>query len=370
MVQFSSINSQAKRILADYITQSANMALALQGETSYTGAFSVVVQENGFLFIPRLPASFLIDDQLYERIFKIANVALYPQYTLIKHPAMVLVPLTTDDIHVQRALYFPWIKGIPERLIIPDLEAFARQSVGSKTIPIMKNGLASINLNRMTSVLIAGTSGGGKSYLLTYLLEMFKAANSELIVIDPKGDSPTRWALENKIPVFYPHANRSKSEFLNLVNEQLSWALNTIYERQQELLKNPKTQFRRKTLVIDEVLALTEGVQKSIKESFFSLLSEIALLGRATKVGLILVSQRFDHQTIPVSVREQANTLVQIGHITSKTTQFLFPDLNPEGIVIPTGHGTGFIKTIGPKQPHIVLPLLCPTYTIKRGIIS
>ncbi|MCB5132272.1 hypothetical protein LGW84_09700, partial [Streptococcus mutans] len=36
--------------------------------------------------------------------------------------------------------------------------------------------------------------------------------------------------------------------------------------------------------IIDEVLALSEGVNKTIKDSFFSLLSQIALLGRTTKV--------------------------------------------------------------------------------------
>lgn len=102
--------------------------------------------------------------------------------------------------------------------------------------------------------------------------------------------------------------------------------------------------FDHLTIVIDEVLALSEGVNKTIKDSFFSLLSQIALLRWATRVHLLLVSQRFDHNTIPVSVREQLNVLIQIGNINKKTTQFLFPDLDPEGIVIPIGKGTGLIR--------------------------
>ncbi|EMB77443.1 putative FtsK/SpoIIIE family protein [Streptococcus mutans 11VS1] len=103
--------------------------------------------------------------------------------------------------------------------------------------------------------------------------------------------------------------------------------------------------------------------------SFFSLLSQIALLGRATKVHLFLVSQRFDHTSIPISVREQLNVLIQIGNINSKTTQFLFPDLDPEGIVIPIGKGTGLIQIIDNEHPYQVLPLLCPTYYTKKGIL-
>ena len=32
--------------------------------------------------------------------------------------------LDTNDIHVQRGLFFPWKVGISERLVIPDLEEF------------------------------------------------------------------------------------------------------------------------------------------------------------------------------------------------------------------------------------------------------
>ncbi|EQC95555.1 hypothetical protein LLT3_14315, partial [Lactococcus cremoris subsp. cremoris TIFN3] len=120
--------------------------------------------------------------------------------------------------------------------------------------------------------------------------------------------------------------------------------MNIIYKRQEILYDNPRHPFSHLTIVIDEVLALSEGTNKNIKDSFFSLISQIALLGRATKVHLLLVSQRFDYQSIPVSVREQLNVLIQIGNINKKTVQFLFPDLDPEGIVIPLGKGTGLIQ--------------------------
>ena len=187
--------------------------------------------------------------------------------------------------------------------------------------------------------------------------------------MDPKFDTPSRWARENGISVIHPKRNRSKSDFVSEINENLSSSLNLIQERQESLYDNPEQDFEHLTIVIDEVLALSEGVNKTIKESFFSLLSQVALLGRATKVHLLLVSQRFDHNTIPVSVREQLNVLIQIGNINKKTTQFLFPDLDPEGIVIPIGKGTGLIQIIDNEHPYQVLPLLCPTYYTKKGIL-
>lgn len=356
-----------KKALEQYLLQSLNMGLgsSIQGETSYTNSFDIKITAEGFIFIPRLPASYIIDDELYQKIFLIANASLYPRYTLLKQNSAYFISLDTDDIHVQRGLFFPWQEGVSERLIISDLEEFAIEQEESY-LPIMKN--LSLDYNKVTSIAIAGNSGSGKSYTLTYLLSLLKRF-SELIIVDPKFDTPSRWARENRIPVIHPERNRSKSDFVSEVNENLSSCLNLIQERQELLYDNHEYHFKHLTVVIDEVLALSEGVNKSIKESFFSLLSQIALLGRATKVHLLLVSQRFDHNTIPVSVREQLSVLIQIGNINQKTTQFLFPDLNPEGIVIPTGKGTGLIQIIDNEHPYQVFPLLCPTYFTKKGIL-
>ena len=354
-----------KKELEKYLTQSLNMALDLGSESSYTNSFAVVVEEQGFHFVPRLPAGYLIDNELYFRIFIIANVSLYPKYTVLKQNSAYFTALDSEDIHIQRSLFFPWKKGISERLVIPDLKKFAKENKGEQ-IPLMKN--LTVNYNKVTGICISGNSGSGKSYFLSYLLEILSAM-SRLIIIDPKFDSPSRWARSHEIEVIHPSSNRSKSDFVSQVNDALSLVLQIIYERQGILYENPAHHFEHLTVVIDEVLALSEGVNKQIKESFMSLLSSIALLGRATNCHLILVSQRFDFNAVPVSVREQCNLLIQVGNINSKTIQFLFPDLNPEGIVIPLGKGTGLVQVIDSEQPYNILPLLTPTFYTEEGIV-
>ena len=44
-------------VLQSYLLQSLNMALGalMQGETSYTNSFNILIQEDGFIFVPRLP---------------------------------------------------------------------------------------------------------------------------------------------------------------------------------------------------------------------------------------------------------------------------------------------------------------------------
>lgn len=263
--------------LAQYLLQSLNMGLGaiMQGESSFTRGYHVEIMKNGFLFIPRLPAGYIIDDELYQKIFLIANAALFPRYTVLKQNSAYFLALETDDIHVQRGLFFPWKEGISERLVISDLDQFVLKQE-KNIIPIMKN--LTLDFNKVTSMAIAGNSGSGKSYALTYFLSLLKNF-SDLIIVDPKFDTPSRWARENGIAVIHPQRNRSKSDFVSEINENLSSCLNLIQERQETLYNNPEEKFKHLTIVIDEVLALSEGVNKTIKESFFHSYPRLLFLG-------------------------------------------------------------------------------------------
>lgn len=73
---------------------------------------------------------------------------------------------------------------------------------------------------------------------------------------------------------------------------------------------------------------------------------------------------------MPVSVREQMNVLVQIVNINSKTVQFLFPDLDPSGIVIPIGKGTGLIQVIDNEHPYTKLPKEHQAQKMLKEVVS
>ena len=106
---YNTLTQSEKTALNQYLLQSLNMGLSsiIQGETSYTNSFDCKVSDEGFYFIPRLPAGYIIDDTLYQKIFLIANSALYPDFTLLKQNCAYFVPLKTNDIHTKRALLFP-----------------------------------------------------------------------------------------------------------------------------------------------------------------------------------------------------------------------------------------------------------------------
>lgn len=349
------------------IKQALNLGLGSSSgteATSYTGSFDIFVSEKGFAFIPRIPAAYMIDDALYENVFKIASVVCYPFYTVIKKPVMNLISWKSNDFHTRRALWFDWTK-VNTRIKVP--ERYITQ-VKNHLVPIMSH--FSIDFDRVTSVLIAGNSGSGKSYFLSYLLNfLYDAKVSELFVVDPKKDSPARWCKAKGVECLFPTKEGATSDFVADITEVLSRFVKIIYARQDQLYVNPHLTFPHICIVIDELLALTESVPKKLKESFFAMLSTISLMGRSTNVHLLLVSQRFDATVIPVVVRQQANFKVQLGVISSATTRFLFEDLDPSGILIPSGRGTGLVSFNDNTKISTVLPLQTPSFDAPKGVI-
>lgn len=332
-------------------------------ESSYNNSFDVKVKQNGFAFVPRFPAGFVLSEDLYQKIYQIAAAALYPEYTLLKQTSIFYIPLPDQPMEVKRALWYPWIVGSPKRLNIGNLKNYFKRKNSSSdrkyTIPLMHG--YSVDFRKITSVAIAGTTGSGKSMLLTYLLSALEPL-SRLIVVDPKFDKPARWARDHGITAISPGVNSSKSDFVSAVNDELSQALQVIFKRQRVLYENPNQEFEPVSIIIDELAALTIGINRTVRDAFLSLLSQIALLGRGTSVKLLLVSQRFDHTVMPTAIRDQLNVMIELGNINRKTVQFLFPDLDPTGIVIPQGPGTGVIQIIDDSHYDNVLPFLAPTY--------
>lgn len=354
------------------LTQAQNLALSSSSSeetSSYNGSFEIVVKKGGFAFIPRVPASYVIDNALYENIFKIANTVCFPFYTVVKKPTMNLIEWNSNDFHKKRALWFDWVP-VNKRAHITQQYMYQNET---HFIPVMTHFF--VSYDRVTSCLIAGNSGSGKSYFLSYLLDSLhmnhenKDRISELFVVDPKKDSPARWCKSKGVDCVFPTKEGATSDFVADVTEALSRFVRIIYDRQNQLYTCPLLQFPNVTIVIDELLVLTENIPKKIKDSFFAMLSTISLMGRSTNVKLILVSQRFDATVIPVVVRQQANLKIQLGVISKATTRFLFEDLDPSGILIPTGRGTGLIAFNDNQRVSTILPLQTPTFEAPKGVI-
>ncbi|HEM3466229.1 DUF87 domain-containing protein [Streptococcus suis] len=355
--------------LCTFIQRNLNNALDVNGETSYTNSFIIRLAGNdqGFLFLPNLPVSYSLDNQLYLKIYAICAGILYPYKTLLPQTNAYFIPYDPDDPNLARAFFFPWVDGIPERLTIDNIDQFIKSKVTEDRIPIMANGVA-LNMNSVVHLAVSGSSGSGKSKFTEYLIRCLHANTStQLLLVDPKLSQIFKLGKELGIKVLSPKFGSNLNSFITEVNELLGKVINKIYERQQKLLENPNTKFPKIYVVIDELLALVQGSSKQARETFSQLLGTIALLGRETNVSLMLISQRFDATAFGgnTAVREQINCACILGEVNTNTTQFLLPHANIDNIVVPAGIGTGIIKFTDDNHHNHIMPLLTPTYKTK-----
>ncbi|MEY8463799.1 helicase HerA domain-containing protein [Streptococcus merionis] len=354
--------------LEKLITQNLDNALSLNGENSYTNSFLIKLAkgDKGFFFIPNLPVSYPIDNTLYFKIADICSAILYPYKTLLMQNNACFTPYKVDEPNLARAFFFPWVDGIPTRLNIDNLDQFIQLYVKENYIPIMKNNVG-INMEEVVHMAISGSSGAGKSFFVEYLIRCLCFHTDQLLLVDPKMADIFILGKTLGLDVLSPKRGSNLNSFITEVNELLGKAIDTIYERQAILTKNPSATFQRFYIVIDELLALVQGSSKQARDTFAQLLGTIALLGRATKVSLILLSQRFDAPAFGgnLAVREQINCSIILGEINKNTTQFLLPNAHIDNIVVPIGRGTGIIKLVNGKNDSHIMPLLTPTYERK-----
>lgn len=363
------MNSNIKKTcpvqLDKFLLQNLNNALDINGETSYTNSFLIRLakEDLGFFFIPNLPVSYPLDSNLYFQVASIASGILYPYKTLLLQNNAYFVPFNVDDPNTARALFFPWLDGIPTRLIVDNIEQFIQKNVNQQNIPIMKNNV-SLNMDDIVHLAISGSSGSGKSMFVEYLIRAIHSFTHDIVLIDPKMADIYILGKELGLEVHSPYHGSNLNSFITEVNEVLGQVIDKIYKRQQILLDTPTTNFERCYIVIDELLALVQGSSKQARDTFSQLLGTIALLGRATNVSLILVSQRFDAVAFGgnTAVREQINCSIILGEINTNTTQFLLPNAHIDNIVVPSGIGTGIIKFNDGKHNNQIMPLLTPTY--------
>ena len=355
-----------------FLTSAITNALAL--DAGIGGDYEVTFNSQGVTVVPIYPVDRPVDYKFYTDIYKVLVVAAYPYYTVLKPSGLQLVSIKNNDYTKRRGLFFPWLKGIPKRRVLTSDEynedIAGRVNLNSMKIPLMDS--FSIDMEHTTHVAISGQSGSGKSYLVRYFLP-YLLAMGDLTLIDPKADDLLWWGKSKQCEVLadytgrtpiidYPELLGKDSSFLHDVAERLAKEAQIMYERENTYAKTGKRPFGHRFIVIDELLALTQGGKDGDSKKFFSNLSSIALLGRSAKMHLILISQRFSADAMPTAIRDQLQAVFQLGPITKGSTQFLFPDYDSEGVIPPRGVGTGICQVQGDVIPY-PRPFLSPTYT-------
>ena len=219
----------------------------------------------------------------------------------------------------------------------------------------LQEGLT-INLADKPHLFFYGKSGSGKSTsLISVLVQALMWQGAEIYIGDPKNEF-------NALSEFYP-ADRIAVEITDVLS-MLEHVCNLISERQKLVAdgvrKHQKMGLRAYDLgiapvvvMIDEVSALMAGMDNPQKKEFLSLITQIAMKGRAVSCFLIFGNQSaLAEKSISTDIRGQFSTRVVLGKVGGNGEEYrmVFGGVATKGSV---ERFKGYYLTDGLEQPQL-----------------
>lgn len=174
--------------------------------------------------------------------------------------------------------------------------------------------------DKLPHMLIAGGTGGGKTYFILTLIEALLHTDSKLYILDPKNAdlADLGSVMAN---VYYR-------------KEDLLSCIETFYEEMMKRSEEMKQMKNYKTgknyaylglpahfLIFDEYVAFMEMLGTKENTAVMNKLKQIVMLGRQAGFFLILACQRPDAKYLGDGIRDQFNFRVALGRMSEKCQQ-------------------------------------------------
>lgn len=171
------------------------------------------------------------------------------------------------------------------------------------------------NCSGQINALIGGSRGSGKSFFSIYLLIEIAKHNGQIFVVDFKNSDLAR------LSVLLPKGRvaSSKKEIFELLKKYVK----LINKRQDYINRNENfgatacnLHWPVMYLFYDEFGAFVPTLNAKERKEHDRLISHIALLGRATNVGLVAIMQQISvgNSGLPSNVREQFGLIAYMGN--------------------------------------------------------
>jgi S-DNA-T family DNA segregation ATPase FtsK/SpoIIIE len=195
------------------------------------------------------------------------------------------------------------------------------------------SNLVRVRLSKAPHILVAGMTGAGKSVLMHDLICQFIRGNTPqdaaLVLVDPK-------RIEFGVYKGLPHLAIEPVYSLPDIEYALGWAAAEMHSRFATMERNgwrdveEHGPWPRVLVVIDELANLMLGGKQ-----FERPIIEIASMGRAAGVHLLLATQRPDATVINGLIRANVPTRVALPTITQAESRIILDQKGAETISIP-----------------------------------
>lgn len=219
--------------------------------------------------------------------------------------------------------------------------------------------------DELPHMLIAGGTGGGKTYFILTLIQALSKIGANLYILDPKNSDLAD--LETIMQNVY-HKKENMLECLNQFYEDMM--------KRNEEMKTMKGYKTGKNyaylgltpyfLVFDEYVAFMEMIgRESLK--VMSKLKQIVMLGRQSGFFLILACQRPDAKYLGDGIRDQFNFRVALGKMSELGYSMMYGDVQKD-FFQKRIKGRGYVDTGGSVISEFYTPLVPKEYDFLEEI--
>lgn len=183
--------------------------------------------------------------------------------------------------------------------------------------------------DELPHMLIAGGTGGGKTYFILTMIEALLKSGAELRILDPKNADLAD--LEEVMPSGTVFSRK------NGIKMTLMKAKNEMHRRSEEMktMPNYKTGgnyasvgMRPFFVIFDEYVAFMEMLDHKEKQEVLEDMKQLTMLGRQAGVFLILANQRPDAKYLADGIRDQFNFRVALGRNSETGYGMMFGDVD------------------------------------------
>ena len=177
--------------------------------------------------------------------------------------------------------------------------------------------------DKLPHMLIAGGTGGGKTYFILTLIEALLRTNAVLFVLDPKNADLA------DLQAVMPDVYYKKEDMLACINR--------FYEEMMKRSEDMKLMENYRTgenyaylglpanfLIFDEYVAFMEMLGTKENAAVLNKLKQIVMLGRQAGFFLILACQRPDAKYLGDGIRDQFNFRVALGRMSEMGYGMMF----------------------------------------------
>lgn len=192
-------------------------------------------------------------------------------------------------------------------------------------------------------MLIAGGTGGGKTYYILTLIEALLRTNAKLYILDPKNADLAD--LQTVIPNVYYR------------KEDMVICIDKFYDDMMARSKAMKLMHNYKTgenyaylglephfLIFDEYVAFMEMLATKESAAVLNKLKQIVMLGRQAGFFLVLACQRPDAKYLGDGIRDQFNFRIALGRMSELGYSMMFGETTKQFFLKPI-KGRGYVDT-------------------------